>query len=324
MSMTTVLGIDVAKDSFAVALVVAEQMHRAQFANTPDGFAELGRWLVARTATPVWACLEATGRYGDELARYLHEQQHTVSVVNPVRIKAYARSQLKRNKTDQVDAQLIARFCQHEQPARWQPAPPEIGQLQALMRQYDDLQALLLQARNRLSAGPAAPLVREQLEAQVHFLNQQLDALKEAINQHLQNHPDLKQSHAQLRSIPGIGLPTAAKILAAQPQRFDSADAFAAYAGLTPLNRDSGTSVHRRPRLCKIGDADLRRALYMPALVAIRYNPTLRPFYERLCANGKTKMAAVGAVMHKLLRIAYGVLKSGKPFDPKYIRTATC
>ena len=324
MPPSNVLGIDVAKDTFDVVLLVAEQLSRAQFANTPDGFERLSQWLQRRTPTPVWACLEATGHYSDALALYLHAQQHTVSVVNPARIKAYAHSQLQRNKTDQLDADLIARFCRSEQPAPWSPPPPEIRQLQAFVRQYDDLQALLLQARNRLAAAPTAPLVREQLEAQVQFLKQQLDALTDAIDRHLQNHPDLKQAHAQLRTIPGIGLTTAAKILAVQPQRFDSADALAAYAGVTPLNRRSGTSVHGRPRFCKIGDADLRRALYMPALVAIRHNPILRPFYERLCANGKTKMAAVGAVMHKLLRIAYGVLKSGKPFDPKYIRMAAC
>jgi len=138
------------------------------------------------------------------------------------------------------------------------------------------------------------------------------------LRRHIDQHPDLKHRQELLESIPGVGEITAAKIQAENVDRFDHASAFAAYAGLTPMNRTSGSSVRRRAKMSKIGDAALRRSLYMPSVSAIRWNPVLRNLYNRLCAKGKCKMVALGAVMHKLLRIAFGVLKSNLPFDKNY------
>lgn len=226
-----------------------------------------------------------------------------------------------------MDADLIADFCRSEQPAAWTPPTPEMRELQELLHQYDVLKAARTQVLNRLAAGFTSPIGLAQLQAQLNFLEGQLADVVKLMQDHIDRHPDLKRQHTRVASTPaqtlrcwvtGIGDLTAAKIIAADPSRFEDARAFAAYAGLTPMQTRSGSSVHWKPRLSKIGDADLRRALYMPALSAWQSNPIVQQLIERLLARGKTKMTVVGAVMHKLLVLAYGVLKSGQPFDPHY------
>jgi transposase len=320
MKTSAILGIDIAKDTFSVALLRGAELQSGEFSNDPSGYQQLSNWLRKRKCSRVWACMEATGRYGDELAEYLHTQGHRVSVVNPMAIKAYAQSKLMRNKSDKLDAALIARYCQSEQPLVWSPPAPEIRVLRELVHQYDNLQQSRQQLRNRLGAGVQSVVVREQMQAQLALLDQQLAQLKQAIQEHIDAHPDLKREHDLLQSIPSIGALTAAKIQAVIPERFGTARQFAAFGGVTPLNRDSGSSVHRRGKFSKIGDAALRRALYMPAVVAIRHNPIAKQLYERLRAKGLAKKAAIGAVMHKLLRQAFGVLKSGLPFNPDHAK----
>jgi len=314
------LGIDIAKDTFSVALLSEQQTHAAEFANSSTGFKQLTKWLNKRKCKTVSACMEATGRYGEPLAEYLHGAGHQVSVVNPMAIKTYAQSRLQRNKNDKLDAGLIARFCQSEQPQPWTPPAPEIKALRELLHQYDSLQVARQQVRNRLGAGLNATLVREQLQAQQRLLEAQIAELKKAIGTHIDQFPELKRNQELLESIPAIGSLTAAKIQAVDTQRFQSAHALAAYAGVTPMNRVSGSSVRGRPKFSKLGHAALRRALYMPAVVAIRHNPLAQQLYERLRAKGLAKKAALGAVMHQLLRLAYGVLKSGLPFDADFTK----
>lgn len=313
------LGIDIAKDTFSVVLRHKDKAHPREFDNTPLGFQRLTTWLHKRSLTRVHACLEATGRYGDELAYYLHEHGHLVSVVNPLRIKAYAQSRLSRNKTDGVDAALIADFCATQQPPAWMPPTPEVRELQELVHQYDTLQVQRTQLTNRLLAGLKSAVVKQQLQEQLDFVDQQLTDLKDLMTDHIDRHPDLKQQYDLVESIPGLGSLTAAKIVAADPRRFEDARAFAAYAGLSPSQSVSGTSVRRKSRLSKLGDVDLRRALYFPALSAMRFNALIRTFCDRLVQKGKHKMTIIAAAMHKLLVLAYGVLKSGLPFDPNYV-----
>src|SRR5258708_912618 len=313
-----ILGIDIAKDKYVVSLLHNGKRQQREFVNQPVEFKRLQAWLNKHGAPKVHACMEATGRYGDALAQWLHDREHIVSVVNPLRIKAYSRARLTRNKTDPVDADLIADFCQSEQPAAWTPPTPEIRELQELLHQYDVLQATRTQVLNRLSSGFTSPIVLAQLKTQLNFLEGQLADLVKLIQDHIDRHPDLKRQHDLVASITGIANLTAATISAANPARFEDARAFAAFAGVTPMQFKSGSSVHRQPRLSKIGDANLRRALYMPALSAWQSNPIIQKLIERLLDRGKTKMTVVGAVMHKLLVLAYGVLKSGQPFDPHY------
>jgi transposase len=320
----TILGIDVAQATLEVALLHNRQTHQGRFDNSEAGLAQLARWLQKRRVRDLHACLEATGRYGDAVALFLHEQGHRVSVVNPAQIHAFARTTLRRNKTDQSDAVLIAQFCQMHQPNTWTPPAPEVRALQALVRRLEALGQMRQQEHNRLQAGLTSEVVRSTLEAHLTYLDQQIAELEQRIHDHIDEHPDLKRQADLLRSIPGIGSKTAATILGeiGDIQHFTGAPQLAAYAGLTPRQHQSGSSIHRPARLCKTGNAALRTALYFPALSALRFNPIIRTLRERLAHNGKRPMQIVGAAMRKLLHLVFGVLKSGRPFDPTYGQTA--
>ncbi len=322
--MPAILGIDISKATFDVVLVQEDRTKSGVFPNTPQGFSKLGRWLKKQGVETVHACLEATGTYGEALAECLYTAGHRVSVVNPAQIKAYGQSQLTRNKTDQADARVIADFCATQHPAVWTPPAPEWKELQALVRHLDSLKEMRQQERNRLSAGISSATVAQALHAHIAFLNQQIAALEQQIQAHIDHHPDLKRQHKLLRSIPGIGNLTAFTLLAEirSIPAFDSARQLAAFAGLSPRQHRSGSSVRGQTRLSKTGSARLRKALYMPAIVAKRHNPLIAAFCQRLLARGKAMMAVIGAAMRKLLHLVYGVLKSGRPFDPDHLAKA--
>jgi transposase len=317
-----VLGIDIAKDTFDAALIVADQTWNEHFENNADGFKHMNRWIGKHSHEEVHACMEATGQYGDGLAEYLYQQGNQVSIVNPARIKAYASSKLRRNKTDKADAQLIAEYCLREKPVLWSPPPVSFKGLQALVRRLENLQANYYQENNRLQSGGINQVVNEDIKDHLHYLDEKIDQIKQAIQEHIEAYPELKYRQKLLVSIPGIGQLTAAKILGEVRDvcEFDGARQLAAYAGVTPRNFLSGTSVHKKSRLSKMGNSQLRKALYMPAIVAQTYNPIIRTFCQRLLKSGLRPMEVIGAAMHKLLHLIYGILKSGKPFDPDFLQ----
>lgn len=318
--MASFLGIDVSKETFHACLLSDRGEITKVFPNSSNGFEQLLAWLKNRRAGEYCACMEATGVYWENLAEYLHGSGHQVSVVNPARIKAFAQSELLRTKTDAVDAALIARFCKSQSPDPWIPPPPEIRVLQALMRHYDHLKTTRAQQSVYAQSSDATPMVAKSIQAVISALDDQIAAVEREIRQHFDDHPDLKRKRDLLTSIPGIGETTAGSLLSEIPNidRFESAKAIAAYAGLSPRDRRSGTSIHGRPRMCKTGNSRIRKALYLPAVVASRFNPVLRAFAQRLAAAGKHKLLIIGAVMRKLLVLAYGILRSGAPFDANY------
>ena len=317
--MASFLGIDLSKETFHALLLSDRGEAKRVFPNTSKGFEQLTAWLKNRHAADVHICMEATGAYWEALAVYLHELKHRVSVVNPARIKAFAQSELLRTKTDAVDAALIARFCRSQVPEAWIPPAPEIRILQALMRHYEHLKTTRAQQSVYAQSSEAA-VVTDSIREVIATLDEQIAQVERKIRQHFDDHPNLKRRRDLLTSIPGIGETTAGSILSEIPHldRFQSAKAVAAFAGLSPRERRSGTSIHGRPRLCKTGNSRVRKALYMPAIVALRFNPTLRVFAERLLAAGKHKRLIIGAVMRKLLVLAYGILRSGVAFDANY------
>jgi transposase len=245
---------------------------------------------------------------------------HRVSLINPAQIHAFGRSGLKRTKTDKADALLIARFCQMHQPPAWTPLSPEIQHLQGLVRRLEHLEEMRVMEENRLSSGGVDGLVRESLDEHIAYLQAQIDKTRRQIKDHVDQNPDLKKQSQLLESIPGIGAATAALLLAelGDIEQFGSARQVAAFAGLVPRIRESGTSVRGRSRLSKVGSSRLRKSLYFPAITALRFNPLIKAFGLRLSAQGKSKMLIIGAAMRKLLHLAYGVLKSQRPFDPNF------
>jgi transposase len=312
------MGVDVAKAKFDAALLYEGKLSQRTFSMDPEGFAALDRWIREQGAEPVHACLEATGEYGAALALALYEAGHQVSIVNPARIAAYAKSRLARTKTDKTDAALIARFCAREQPPIWTPPSAEIQELQALVRRVEMLQEMVQQEENRRPSGGSSSAVQASIEATLGFLREELAKTQRLVQQQVKQSAELRSQQQLLCSIPGVGAWTAARVLAEIEMVRATIDArqLAAYAGLTPRERTSGSSVHHLPRLAKTGNSRLRRALYLPAIVAMRHNPAVHALAERLRARGKRPMVIVGAAMRKLLHLIYGVLKSGKPFDP--------
>ena len=319
MSTSTWLGIDIAKDTFAACLLMGQRTAAGTFENTPAGLAKLDRWLKKRQAGVVHVCMEATGQYFEGPAEHLHAAGHIVSVINPARLKAFGQTTLTRTKTDQTDAALLAEFCRQQAPYAWSPPDPVRRELRDLVRRRDDLLHARQQEANRLSAGETSPRVRASLKASLAFFDEQLAEIEQAMAEQVKAEPKLQRQHALLDSIKGIGPLTAAALLGEIDfGAYPSARQVAAQAGLTPRQRQSGTSVHGKPRISKQGSSQLRRILYFPAIVAMRHNPVLKAFAKRLTDRGKPKMAVVCAVMRKLLHLCYGVLKTGLPFDPNY------
>ena len=211
---------------------------------------------------------------------------------------------------------MIADYAATQQPALWAPAPPEVRQLQALVRRLDALYAMRTQETNRLAAGVDVAEVQASIEAVLARLDEQVAQVRQLIREHIDRHPPLRQQQALLTSIPGIGEATATVLMAELfAKRYASAKQAVAFAGLAPRIRESGT-LRGRTRLSKIGSSRVRKALYFPALTAIRHNPTIRAVRSRLHAAGKPPMVIVGAAMRKLIHVAYGVLKSGRAYDP--------
>ena len=315
--MASYVGVDVAKAKLATALITpAGKTLQKSCANTTGGHTELLRWLSRHAAAPIVVGVEATGGYQEAVALALHEAGHQVSVLNPQAVAAYGRSQLRRAKTDPTDAALIADYVRTQTPPAWTPAPLETRQLQALVRRLDALLEMRTQERNRLDL--AAPIVHPSIAGTVAHLTAEIDTVKRRIAAHIDQFPTLRQQRDLIESIPGIGATTAAIVLGEilDIQRFAGARELAAYAGLVPQIVQSGTSVHRRGRLTPHGARRLRKALYFPALAALRCNPILRRFGARLRAAGKPPLVIIAAVMRKLLHQIYAVLRSGRSFDP--------
>ena len=314
-----ILGIDISKLTFDVALLIDNKAKTKKFSNTSKGFSELKQWLKNKGIDNAHVCMEATGSYGAKLAEYLYDNNFKVSVINPARIKGFSMSKLSRVKTDKADSELIARFCQAIKPDFWQPTPLHVQELQQWVRRLDSLIANKNQENSRLDGVSEGVAIN--ISTHIEFLDKQINEVKELISHHIEGHADLHDRRKLLDSIPSIGEKTIAVILAfLTVENFDSAKQVAAFVGLNPRPKQSGSSVLGVGRISKMGDADLRKAFYMPAVVSIKFNPIIKDFAKRLSDSGKTKMVVLIAAMRKLLHIIYGVLKNKTTFN-KNIKT---
>lgn len=318
--MSAVLGVDVAKASFDVTLLEEKgRKRRRHFKNNEKGFQQLHRWLQRYVLGDLHVCMESTSVYWEALAEYLHEAGYLVSVVNPVRIKGYGMSQMRRSKTDPLDGDIIADFCRTQRPDPWTPPTPEQRKLRALVRHLVGLKKSRTQQQNRLATCKDEEVMAS-LETVLSIINLEIERIEERIRCFFDDHPDLKEKKRLLESIKGIGDKTATRILAEMYDldRYKNAKAAAADVGLTASHYRSGTTVRRRSKMSRMGKASIRGALHFPAITAIQHNPLVRLLAQRLEAKGKHKGVIRVAAMRKLMHIAYGVLKTGKPFDPAY------
>lgn len=311
------LGIDVAKAKLDCALRLPEgKLYHKVVENTPAGFLALRVWLEKRGVSSLHVCMEATGTYWEAVAEFLAGfDAVTVSVVNPAQIKAFGASRMVRTKTDKVDSKLIAEFCAERRPTPWQAPSPAEQALRALVLRLDALHAMRTQESNRLDV--ARPAVKESIAKHLQWLEMEIEGVIQSIRDHIDGDPTLRDKQRLLDSVPGLGERTIAVLLAfyATPGRFDNARQAVAFAGLDPRQHESGSSVKGKPRMSKIGHAFLRKALYMPAMVTLYRTDWGKQFRSRLAAAGKPPMLIIGAMMRKLIHVAFGVLKSGRMFD---------
>lgn len=310
------VGVDIAKKKFDIALLIENKYKHKHFSNDEAGFEAFIAWLLTfNLLTQPLICMEATGAYSLPLADFLVAKGYSVSLVNPAKINAFAKSELSRTKTDKADAKLIARYALAMQPGLWTPPPLEMRRLQALTRRLEHLLEIQQMERNRLET--ADDSVIASITTLLKTVEDEIKTIRQAINDLINNNPDLDKRRELLESIPGIGAATIAHLLIAfsPHQGFTNAKQVVAFAGLAPALRQSG-QWSGKTRIAKNGDPILRKVLYMPALCAWKHNPIIHDFCNRLKANGKNGKAIACAAMRKLIHIAFGVLKSGEPFDP--------
>lgn len=325
------IGIDVSKSKLDCSLLLDGASHKRKaksVANATTGVADRLVWVAKQGVVPAdWhAILEGTGVYHETAALALHDAGVTVSIVNPAQVRDFARGLAVRTKTDGVDRFVLARYGALVNPRPWTPPSPEARTLQALLSRREAIAQDLQRERNRLEKTEATEtpaLIQQSLKDSLDFLTRQLDTLQQEINDHIDRHLGLKDDLDLLQSIPAVGPQVGSQLWAIMHRHaFHSAEQLAAYLGWVPVERQSGSSILGRARLSKAGPARVRAVLYMAAIVAMRYNPHVKSLYERLLARGKSKMAALGAAMRKLVHLCFGVLKTRKPYQPDYAVTA--
>jgi transposase len=316
------LGIDVGKTDLFCHLIGPENPHSERFDNTPAGIGLLAKWF-RKLADPAVAaaCLEQTGHYAKPVAKALLDLAvAAVHLVNPCRIKAFGNQRLRRNKSDSADARLIAQFIQAEH-SRLQPwTPPTVAneQLTELSRYAESLTGDTARLKTKCEA-VADPAILRSLKRRIKSQETELADIRRRLNALIKSQPLIRRQSDLLASIPGIGEITSHILLAELPaiELFSDARQLAAWAGVTPRHFVSGTSGRSTTPITKVGSANLRRALYLPAMTARVFNPLLKTFADRLKENGKKPKQIIIAIMRKLLHQIFGILKSSQPFNPE-------
>jgi transposase len=331
------VGIDIAQHSAQASWLTPPQTPAPPItlAQTPEGFVTLRQHLARQhvPAAQTLVVLEATGTYWCRLALDLHSAGYQVAVINPAQAHYFAKAQLRRSKTDALDAQLLAQFAEKMRPAPWTPPPPVYHELEQRLQLRQELLTARQAARNQLHALKAGAVivasVEQRLAGVVAFYDEQLASLEAEIAAHLSAADDSETlawagNLGLLLSIKGVGLWTALWVLVATVNFSSCATVEQAvgYAGLGPAKRESGTSVQGREHLPRGGHAPLRTALYMATLSAARYNPGIAGFYTRLLAAGKPKKVARCAAARKLLHVAWAVVRKQHAYDPQYGKLA--
>jgi transposase len=312
-----IIGLDISKKNFDVALTVDGQkwLHRL-FLNHVKGFEALFNWLQHKSVSSATVVLEATGRYGEDVAQFLYDKGFSIHVVNPAQIKFFGKSKLSRAKTDKKDARLIGEFAlTHPHLKQWKPLSESHRKLRELYRYLVSLKGDRAKQLTRLESARDED-VHALISQHINFLNRQIKDLEHKIEGIITHTSELKEKIDLLYTIPCVGEMVAWGILSECPalENFQNAHQLAAFAGLNPWTYQSGTSVRGRGRISKVGSQDLRKLLYMPAMGAMSHNPVIKAFAQRLKDKGKNGKVIVVACMRKLLNIIYGVVTKQLPF----------
>lgn len=339
------VGVDVSKATFDAALWAPgaekdgawRKLPTKQFARTQAGATACCDWVLSHfalapgaPALTVRAVMEATGKYSLELGAWFtaHAVPMEHAIINPRLAKSYSESLAVTNRTDKVDARVLARYGAERQPAAYAPATPELVQLRDLTRYRQALVEERQAEQNRADEPSGSSLVRQTQKRRIAQLNRDIAKMDKQVNAIVQKDPNMKRDAQLLESIAGVGAVTATTILGelGDLRRFKSARQLTAFAGLTPTCHDSGTSVHKKSHVSKNGSAHVRRILFLAALAATRGQNDFAATYQRLTGQGKKNMVALVAVMRKMLVVMRALLISGKQYQPHYneTRSLTC
>lgn len=300
---SSVVGIDVSKTSLDVAFGLDTPVQR--FPNEPKGHRAIARVLAARAAQRV--IIEATGGYDRAIVRHLHDRDLPAIRINPRQIRDYARATGILAKTDAIDARVLVRFGAAVQPVHRPLPAPEQERLADLQARRAQLVNLRTRELNRLEQ-TTDRLITRTIKRVITVLDKQIELIEQESADVIAEHARLERVHAILTSVPGVGPVTAAVLLGSMPELGTlSRQAAAALAGLAPFNRDSGSQ--RGQRHIRGGRADVRTALYMATLTALRCNPVIAEDFQRLSAAGKPHKVAMAACMRKLLTILNALVR---------------
>lgn len=314
------LGIDISKLELSVALLIDKKPIKAKFANDDSGFKKLYKWLCKNKAKTIKVCMEATGHYCFSVADFLYNKGYKVYVVNPFCIKSFANSQLTRNKTDEADAVIIANYINKNDANPYKPASEITRKTRELNNCLDAMKVHRAQIKTRLSDSNYLPKeVISAWKSTIKHFDKQIKKIELNLQSLIKADKELKQDFVNLQTIDGVGATTATSIIALVPDisGFSNARQLAAFVGVTPQQKLSGTSLKGRTRLSKIGSARLRKAIYFPAISARHHNPIVKKFCDNLQRRSKCKMVVIGAAMRKLMHIIFAILKYKVPFNPE-------
>jgi len=327
-----VVGIDIAKDTFSVRFgTISDQQEErfigsATFPNEKRGFRQLLEWTkrqLVQIDAPVWFVMEATGSYYEHLAYFLNEQGQQLAVLLPNKVKHFAKTLDGKSKTDHLDARSICQFGLERPLTAWHAPTPQMKFLKELAREYNTVQEMATQVKNQLHAKDhtyqPSPETTKRLRAQLRLFQKQLRSIEQQLRSLVNDDDNLRRRIANITSVKGIGFMTAVTAVA-ETNGFaliTSEKQITSYAGLDIVIRESGKQ-RGKPALSKKGNKHLRRAVFMPALAACRFNPVLKAFYMRLVRTKANKKVALLAVARKILCLIYTLWKNNVPYDPHY------
>lgn len=315
----TLVGIDVSSKKLDVCLErPGEKSEALEFSNDRNGHKKLIRRLTKRHRQ-ARVVMEASGIYHLKLALALHDADRIeVMVVNPRAARDFARAAMQRSKTDALDAAVLLEFVRRMEFRPWIPPTPEELELRTMARRLERLTKSRTQEKNRLHVAEyLCEVVRHDIDLNVRHLTRRIKALQEKALDLVWECPRMRKQLAHLTSIRGIGTVSAIQILGeicVLPKDMTPRQ-WVALAGLDPRILQSGLSLNAPARISRMGNHSLRSALFMPALVAVRYEPQVKAFYEKLIAKQKARMQAIVAVMRKLLHAIHGMLRTNTDFD---------
>ena len=317
--MQNVIGIDVSKKKLDVCALFDGKTRKKIVDNSVSGFKSLRNWISKNNIDDPHFCMESTGCYSEGIAEFFHELGFKVSVVNPLQIKSFRSSKLIRQKTDSVDAQIIAEFCLQNAPAAWKPRSPEQKELHYLNVRISALKSELNRVSNALENKKLSKVILKSIHDEIKFLKNQIALLEDEAQKIIYSNQNLKEQFDRITKIKGVGEKLALAIIADMPDvsNFQKSGQFSAFAGVSPSHFQSGSSVRGKSHISRLGSKSIRKILYMSALVVKNHNPHFQKFVQKLQKKGKAPKVIIVAIMRKLMCILFGMLKNPSNFDPK-------